>query len=102
VRRSLRGHPPDGVPFPLDADDAVAPTAPGGTSRRSGAAVLGSEQEHEMINIAVSARALAAARAVDPEVSPAAVRAAIDAALAEHSRQHRRERGDARPERDPR
>jgi post-segregation antitoxin (ccd killing protein) len=51
-----------------------------------------------MINIAVSARALAAARAVDPDVSSAAVRAAFTAALAEHSRQHRRERGDGRPE----
>jgi post-segregation antitoxin (ccd killing protein) len=52
-----------------------------------------------MINIAVSARALSAARAVDPDVSPAAVQAAVAAALAEHSRQHRRERSDGRPER---
>ena len=37
-----------------------------------------------MISISVSARSLAAARAVDPEVSPAAVRAAVEAALAEH------------------
>jgi len=42
-----------------------------------------------MISISVSARSLAAARAVDPEVSPAAVRAAIEAALAEHLRQSR-------------
>ena len=48
-----------------------------------------------MINISVSARSLAAARAVDPEVSPAAVRAAVEAALAEHLRQSRQEpRGD--------
>lgn len=52
-----------------------------------------------MINIAVSARALSAARAVDPDVSPAAVQAAVAAALAEHSRQYRRERSDGRPER---
>ena len=42
-----------------------------------------------MISISVSARSLAAARAVDPEVSPAAVRAAVEAALAEHLRQSR-------------
>jgi len=42
-----------------------------------------------MINISVSARSLAAARAVDPGVSPAAVRAAVEAALAEHLRQSR-------------
>ncbi len=40
-----------------------------------------------MISISVSARSLAAARAVDPEVSVAAVRAAVEAALAEHRRQ---------------
>jgi post-segregation antitoxin (ccd killing protein) len=45
-----------------------------------------------MISISVSARSLAAARAVDPEVSPAAVRAAVEAALAEHVRQSRAER----------
>lgn len=44
-----------------------------------------------MINISVSARSLAAARAVDPKVSPAAVRAAVEAALAEHLRQARQE-----------
>ncbi len=44
-----------------------------------------------MISISVSARSLAAARAVDPEVSPAAVRAAVEAALAEHLRQSRQE-----------
>jgi len=42
-----------------------------------------------MISISVSARSLAAARAVDPEVSPAAVKAAVEAALAEHLRQAR-------------
>jgi hypothetical protein len=42
-----------------------------------------------MVSISVSARSLAAARAVDPHVSPAAVRAAIEAALAEHLRQSR-------------
>ena len=40
-----------------------------------------------MINIAVSARALVAARAVDPQVSTAAVRAAVEAALAEQRRE---------------
>ena len=45
-----------------------------------------------MISISVSARSLAAARAVDPEVSPAAVRAAVEAALAEHLRQLRQDR----------
>jgi hypothetical protein len=44
-----------------------------------------------MISISVSARSLAAARAVDPAVSPAAVRAAVEAALAEHVRQSRHE-----------
>ncbi len=44
-----------------------------------------------MISISVSARSLAAARAVDPAVSPAAVRAAVEAALAEHVRQSRQE-----------
>jgi hypothetical protein len=42
-----------------------------------------------MISISVSARSLAAARAVDPGVSVAAVRAAVEAALAEHRRQVR-------------
>lgn len=40
-----------------------------------------------MINISVSARALVAARAVDPQVSTAAVRAAVEAALAEQRRE---------------
>lgn len=40
-----------------------------------------------MINIAVSARALVAARAVDPQVSTAAVRAAVEVALAEQMRE---------------
>ena len=40
-----------------------------------------------MINISVSARALVAARAVDPQVSTAAVRAAVEVALAEQLRQ---------------
>jgi post-segregation antitoxin (ccd killing protein) len=40
-----------------------------------------------MINIAVSSRSLAAARAVDPNVNAAAVHAAVQAALAEHLRQ---------------
>jgi hypothetical protein len=48
-----------------------------------------------MISISVSARSLAAARAVDPEVSPAAVRAAVEAALAEHVRQSRQEQHGA-------
>jgi hypothetical protein len=48
-----------------------------------------------MISISVSARSLAAARAVDPEVSPAAVRAAVEAALAEHVRQSRQEQHPA-------
>jgi hypothetical protein len=49
-----------------------------------------------MISISVSARALVAARAVDPEVSTAAVRAAVEAALAQWVRevQRRRELGD--------
>jgi hypothetical protein len=48
-----------------------------------------------MINISVSARALVAARAVDPQVSTAAVRAAVEAALAEQLRElRRRETGD--------
>ena len=42
-----------------------------------------------MINISMSARALVAARAVDPEVSTAAVRAAVEAALAEQLRELR-------------
>jgi hypothetical protein len=52
-----------------------------------------------MINIAVSARALVAARAVDPQVSTAAVRAAVEVALAEQRRELERQRaisaGDA-------
>jgi post-segregation antitoxin (ccd killing protein) len=40
-----------------------------------------------MINISVSSRSLAAARAVDPNVNVAAVHAAVQAALAEHLRQ---------------
>jgi hypothetical protein len=49
-----------------------------------------------MISISVSARALVAARAVDPEVSTAAVRAAVEAALAQWVRevQRLREFGD--------
>ncbi len=45
-----------------------------------------------MINISVSARALVAARAVDPQVSTAAVRAAVEAALAEQRRELDRRR----------
>jgi hypothetical protein len=45
-----------------------------------------------MINISMSARALVAARAVDPQVSTAAVRAAVEAALAEQLRELRRRR----------
>ena len=45
-----------------------------------------------MISISVSARALAAARAVDPQVSTAAVRAAIEAVLTEHLRELERRR----------
>jgi hypothetical protein len=41
----------------------------------------------DMISISVSARALVAARAVDPQVSTAAVRAAVEAALAELRRE---------------
>jgi hypothetical protein len=41
----------------------------------------------DMISISVSARALVAARAVDPHVSTAAVRAAVEAALAEQRRE---------------
>ena len=40
-----------------------------------------------MISISVSARALVAARAVDPHVSTAAVRAAVEAVLAEQRRE---------------
>jgi hypothetical protein len=49
-----------------------------------------------MINISVSARALVAARAVDPQVSTAAVRAAVEVALAEQRREldRRREQAD--------
>jgi hypothetical protein len=48
-----------------------------------------------MINIAVSARALVAARAVDPQVSAAAVRAAVEVALAEQLRELDRRREPA-------
>jgi hypothetical protein len=41
----------------------------------------------DMISISVSARALVAARAVDPQVSTAAVRAAVEAALAQQRRE---------------
>jgi len=41
----------------------------------------------DMMSISVSARALVAARAVDPHVSTAAVRAAVEAALAEQRRE---------------
>jgi hypothetical protein len=40
-----------------------------------------------MINVSLSARALAAARAVDPRVSPAAVHAAVEIAVAEQLRE---------------
>ena len=40
-----------------------------------------------MMSISVSARALVAARAVDPEVSTAAVRAAVEVALADQRRE---------------
>ena len=40
-----------------------------------------SGRQHLVLTIALSARALAAARAVDPHVSTAAVRAAVEAAL---------------------
>ena len=40
-----------------------------------------------MLSIALSARALAAARAVDPDVSTAAIRAAVEAALAHRLRE---------------
>ena len=45
-----------------------------------------------MISISVSARALVAARAVDPQVSTAAVRAAVEVALAEQRRELERRR----------
>ena len=45
-----------------------------------------------MINISVSARALVAARTVDPQVSTAAVRAAVEVALAEQRRELDRRR----------
>lgn len=48
-----------------------------------------------MINIALSTRALVAARAVDPDVSAAAVRAAVEAALAEQRRELDRRRPGA-------
>lgn len=40
-----------------------------------------------MMSISVSARALVAARTVDPQVSTAAVRAAVEVALAEQRRE---------------
>ena len=46
-----------------------------------------------MISISVSARALVAARAVDPQVSTAAVRAAVEVALAEQRRELELRRG---------
>jgi hypothetical protein len=54
-----------------------------------------------MINIAVSARALVAARAVDPQVSTAAVRAAVEVALAEQARELDRRRATAPADADP-
>jgi hypothetical protein len=48
-----------------------------------------------MISISVSARALVAARAVDPQVSTAAVRAAVEVALEEQRRELDRGRRDA-------
>ena len=45
-----------------------------------------------MINISMSARALVAARAVDPHVSTAAVRADVEVALAEQLRELQRRR----------
>jgi hypothetical protein len=48
--------------------------------------------ENDMINISVSARALVAARSVDPQVSTAAVRAAVEVALAEQLRELDRRR----------
>jgi hypothetical protein len=54
-----------------------------------------------MVSIFVSARSLAAARAVDPHVSTAAVRAAVEVALAEQLRELRKDDErrfeDARP-----
>ena len=50
------------------------------------------DPESAMINISVSARALVAARAVDPQVSTAAVRAAVEVALAEQRRELERRR----------
>ncbi len=50
------------------------------------------DTEKDMISISVSARALVAARAVDPQVSTAAVRAAVEAALAEQWRELDRRR----------
>ncbi|GAA4555702.1 hypothetical protein [Pseudonocardia xishanensis] len=40
-----------------------------------------------MINVSLSARALAAARSVDPQVTPAAVHAAVEIAVAEQLRE---------------
>jgi hypothetical protein len=50
------------------------------------------DPEYDMINISVSARALVAARTVDPQVSTAAVRAAVEVALAEQLRELERRR----------
>ena len=54
-----------------------------------------------MISISVSARALVAARAVDPDVSTAAVRAAVEAALAEQWREPEIRRGAGAPDSEP-
>jgi hypothetical protein len=54
-----------------------------------------------VINISVSARSLAAARAIDPDVSPAAVRAAVEVAIAEHLRELRRSPVSDQPHPDP-
>ena len=54
-----------------------------------------------MINISMSARALVAARAVDPLVSTAAVRAAVEVALAEQLRELRRRQEIANDEGGP-
>ena len=53
-----------------------------------------------MINISVSARAVVAARAVDPQVSTAAVRAAVEVALEEQRRELDRRRDAAFPDTD--
>lgn len=58
---------------------ALGVTAPACTNIR--------DPENVMMNISMSARALVAARAVDPQVSTAAVRAAVEVALAEQRRE---------------